>query len=729
MRFSSITARGGLRLLATAILLIFCRNAGAQDSSSSLSATIATSVDSGYYQKVCKAIGDAAGKQSPPLKVTCLPTQGSLENVYALDSGKADFALVQSDVAHRAWMGELPFEEAHSGITIVAPLFVEKVHILVRPHQFLSSAAQLKGKKIWLGEVNSGTRVSASAVLEAVGLPADMGDKTILLNPRQAFALLGEDSSGKANLLQAIVESKTLSVEELDELIQSLGMKRVVLEIPGSTDKITVLFRPDLTIRSFADLLGVTVWAGKHACPHQSAVLAALEPARKLTDQDVGFGLNQLRNHQIDALIQPEQLSKDLVQAILKAHGFSTFPLTPDPRTKGRSKLMAYLGPGVNISSLAGPRDPTKNKIWWPTGNQTLDETVVNTFLPGNKGSASDRKELLDRDVTYTMALHLLALGELDAVFQTTVATSQTIADLMNRTEITLLGLDWPTVGKLVEENDTSKNGSYVETSFQKRSYPALSQSIYVVGVQTYLLAGPGRKDEKHQAEKVLALARLLYKQQETIENSMRGKGASGGKIQAEPFRLTLLGSPLKHQLCDPINHINAQAMQFLVKPGHLRHGTRRALWTLVSGVFILAGATLWLGRKRKFMATYRRWMLLVLALIFLWGVAAIWLQTVEGDITQDFSSLSDSASAFARNVLSQLQLPVSAPEPSTQAGQRALRIFTWLGALLVGTFFLPIIKQVWVGDFMARLLGTGTRKDAKSPDGTAPQERVKRIS
>ena len=458
-------------------------------------------------------------------------------------------------------------------------------------------------------------------------------------------------------------------------------------------------------------------------------VLAALEPARKLTDRDVGFGLEQLRNHQIDALIQPEQLSKDLVQAILKAHGFSTFPLAPDPRTKGRSKLLAYLGPGTNISSLADLGDPTKNKIWWPTGNQTLDESVVNTLLPGKKGPASGRKELLDRDVTYTMALHLLALGELDAVFQTTVATSHTIADLMNKTEITLLGMDWPTVGKLVEENDTSKNGSYVETSFQKRSYPALSQSIYVVGVQTYLLAGPGRKDEKHQAEKVLALARLLYKQQETIENSMRGPGTNGGKTQAEPFRLTLLGSPLKHQLCDPINHINAQAIQFLVKPGHLRRGTKRALWTLVSGVFVLAGATLLLGRKRKFMATYRRWMLLVLALLFLWGLAAIWLQTVEGDITQDFSSLSDSASAFARNVLSQLQLPVSAPEPSTQAGQRALRIFTWLGALLVGTFFLPIIKQVWVGDFMARLLGTSSRKDTKSPDGTAPQERVTRIS
>ena len=257
MRSRSITARGGLRSLATAILLMFCGNARAQNSSSSLSATIATSVDSGYYQKVCNAIGDAAGKQSPPLKVTCLATQGSLENVYDLDSGKADFALVQSDVAHRAWMGELPFEETHSGITIVAPLFVEKVHILVRPHQFLSSAAQLKGKKIWLGEVNSGTRVSASAVLEAVGLPPDTGDKTILLSSRQAFALLGEDPSGKANLLQAIVESETLSVEELDELIQSLGMKRAVLEVPGRTDKITVLFRPDLTIRSFADLLGV----------------------------------------------------------------------------------------------------------------------------------------------------------------------------------------------------------------------------------------------------------------------------------------------------------------------------------------------------------------------------------------------------------------------------------------------------------------------------------------
>jgi len=50
------------------------------------------------------------------------------------------------------------------------PLYLEALHILVRPHLNLSSLAELRDKKVWLGAPNSGTEFTAKRVLEGVGL-------------------------------------------------------------------------------------------------------------------------------------------------------------------------------------------------------------------------------------------------------------------------------------------------------------------------------------------------------------------------------------------------------------------------------------------------------------------------------------------------------------------------------------------------------------------------------
>lgn len=738
MRSGSITTDGWRRLFLTATLLWLCGYGSAQGSNSPLTATVAAGADRGYYWNVCQAMMKVASQEN--FQITCLLTQGSLGNVYDLERGNADFAFVQSDVAHRAWMAEPPFEWPHPQIQIVAPLFTEKVHILVRPHQYLTSVAQLKGKKIWMGEANSGSRVSASAVLQAAGLPADPPSAVISLDSQMAFALLGKNLPNEPMLLDAIIDSETPSPEALNGLLLSLGIKTMPLDLPQGAGTITLLFRPDMTIHSFADLPEKKVWAGEGCCSDRAAVLAALGLTKTTSEEvevteDVATSLEKLKNHQIDAIIQPKQFSPAMVQAILKLHGFGTFPFASDPRTNGKSKLVAFLRPGLTISASRELADACKT-IWWPQGNQPLDEAVLQTLLAGNTPGAKDRKTLMERDISYKMALELLVLGDLDAVFDTTVATSPTISALMDKTEIGLLGIDRPLVEKLVDDSASSKNDSYVETSFQHSTYPALSQGIYTVGVQTFLLAGPGKQGAQTQSARVAAMARLLRYQQSEIQEAIFGSPevvrtcpapsshASGGKTPKAPFRLTLLGSPLKHQVYDPnhgIDHVHPMALGFLVKPGHLRRGTLQHVLVLVSVTLVLTGAALLLERKQRLSARYRAGILFVVACLFLWGLAAIWLQTVEGDVTQEFSTVNEAASSFGKNVLSQLHLPVTAPEPSTPSGQQVLEVFSWLGALLIGSIFLPFLKQIWVGEFLSRLLGSSASDDTSVSDGTDP--------
>jgi hypothetical protein len=49
------------------------------------------------------------------------------------------------------------------------------------------------------------------------------------------------------------------------------------------------------------------------------------------------------------------------------------------------------------------------------------------------------------------------------------------------------------------------------------------------------------------------------------------------------------------------------------------------------------------------------------------------------------------------------------------------LEVFSWLGALLIGSIFLPFLKQIWVGEFLSRLLGSSASDDTSVSDGTDP--------
>jgi TRAP transporter TAXI family solute receptor len=99
-------------------------------------------------------------------------SQGSVENVEAVEKGQFESALCQADVASWAYAGSNAFAKtgAQQQLRALANLYSESLHIVVRADGPIHSLKDLKGKRISLGEPESGTLVDARLVLAGVGL-------------------------------------------------------------------------------------------------------------------------------------------------------------------------------------------------------------------------------------------------------------------------------------------------------------------------------------------------------------------------------------------------------------------------------------------------------------------------------------------------------------------------------------------------------------------------------
>jgi uncharacterized protein len=182
--------------------------------------SILTGPKDGYYDQVGQALKYSASHAN--LNLVPITSSGSVENICALRQRKADFALVQSDAAHLAWYGEQPFDPDYQSLTLITPIFVEKVHILVRPQLYISSPAGLsKSHSVWLGPENSGSQLSAQLVLQASGKSqAQIEEMKATVTPDTFEEALAELKSWK---LDAIFETEVAPSADISNALVENG--------------------------------------------------------------------------------------------------------------------------------------------------------------------------------------------------------------------------------------------------------------------------------------------------------------------------------------------------------------------------------------------------------------------------------------------------------------------------------------------------------------------------
>ena len=147
---------------------------------------IGTGGTAGTYYPVGGMIANAVS-QPGKIVVTAQAANGSLANVTGIAGGAIESGFSQADVASWAFTGKGVFEGKPNvpGLRLIANLYPESVHLVVRKGAGIKTVADLKGKRVALDEPGSGTLIDARIILAAYGLKeADI--KPEYIKPNQA---------------------------------------------------------------------------------------------------------------------------------------------------------------------------------------------------------------------------------------------------------------------------------------------------------------------------------------------------------------------------------------------------------------------------------------------------------------------------------------------------------------------------------------------------------------
>ncbi len=132
---------------------------------------IATGETSGTYYPLGAALAGILNKNVPGLNVSVQSTTGAVANIGLLASGKADIAFVQSDIAYFAANGMEMFQgKPVANLKGLATLYAETIQLVTLDAGGIKSVSALKGKRVAVGPVGSGTEANARQILEIHGL-------------------------------------------------------------------------------------------------------------------------------------------------------------------------------------------------------------------------------------------------------------------------------------------------------------------------------------------------------------------------------------------------------------------------------------------------------------------------------------------------------------------------------------------------------------------------------
>lgn len=135
--------------------------------------TIGTGSVTGVYYPTGGAICKLVNKDRKQHNVRCSveSTGGSIYNVNTMRAGELDFGVVQSDWQYHGYNGTSKFKEqgAYKKLRAVFSLHTEPFTIIARADSGINGVADLKGKRVNIGNPGSGDRATMGVVMDAMG--------------------------------------------------------------------------------------------------------------------------------------------------------------------------------------------------------------------------------------------------------------------------------------------------------------------------------------------------------------------------------------------------------------------------------------------------------------------------------------------------------------------------------------------------------------------------------
>lgn len=184
--------------------------------------TIATGGASGPYNIIGTALADVYSDEFD-INSRTQTTGASVENANLLAQGKVEMALMMSDVLTEAVEGFGNFDEPIEDIMQIGTLYPNFVQVVTTADSGIETFSDLKGKRVAVGDQNSGVEVNARNLLEGHGITYDDIDVDYLGYAEAADGL-------RAGQLDAAFLTSGLPNASVLELSETLDIRLVSID-------------------------------------------------------------------------------------------------------------------------------------------------------------------------------------------------------------------------------------------------------------------------------------------------------------------------------------------------------------------------------------------------------------------------------------------------------------------------------------------------------------------
>jgi len=142
----------------------------AAPSADAVKLTMGTGGTTGTYYAFGGVIANVLNSKDVGVNINVQSTGASKANIYLVNDGEADLAIVQNDVMDYGYNGTDLFAEegAASEFATVGALYAEVCQVVSTKD--ITSIADLKGKRVSVGDAGSGVEFNARQILEAYGM-------------------------------------------------------------------------------------------------------------------------------------------------------------------------------------------------------------------------------------------------------------------------------------------------------------------------------------------------------------------------------------------------------------------------------------------------------------------------------------------------------------------------------------------------------------------------------
>jgi TRAP transporter TAXI family solute receptor len=151
--------------------------------------SIGTAGTGGLYYPIGGAFASRLTARDTGRTWTAEVTGGSVENIQRLMNGEMDLGFAIGTTVFEAYNGGRDFATPATRLRVIAPLYANVTHVLVRDGAGIASVAELRGHRVSVGAPGSGTEQVAAQLLEVYGLSYDSIEQRFLSFTESAAAL------------------------------------------------------------------------------------------------------------------------------------------------------------------------------------------------------------------------------------------------------------------------------------------------------------------------------------------------------------------------------------------------------------------------------------------------------------------------------------------------------------------------------------------------------------